>query len=191
MNCELIEIIDAHLRASDIDGAIVLLEKRLADLQSTRFNSLIGKQFTNSPSAILASINDFIEKADCDIQAVYLEMNGFDNNYDRWYFNLFSYEYSEDDPDDLDWLSDWHSVSDDIVLTGLEAVQADFAWYAEEHDQNDESFDEVFEIATHLVMAKFVALVQAAVASGELVKPIPILSTAHDYDVIGRFEPTV
>ena len=41
-----------------------------------------------------------------DVRAVYLEMNRFDINYDRWYFDLFAYTEYSADPEDLDWLSD-------------------------------------------------------------------------------------
>jgi hypothetical protein len=28
------------------------------------------------------------------VKAVYLEMNGFDLNYDRWYFDYFAYDFN-------------------------------------------------------------------------------------------------
>lgn len=76
-----------------------------------------------------------------------------------------------------------------MPLTGLESVQADFAWYCEENDTEDESYTRVHEIAALLVMVKFLALVRDALASGSLAKSVAIIATAHDFDITGRFLP--
>ncbi len=194
MDFELYGIINTKLRASDIKGAITLLEELLVDEKCDRFASLVGTGFTNSPDTVLAYINKFIHMCESEfpIQSVYLEMNGFDLNYDRWFFYPFGYETYEADPDDLDWLSYWQSDDtslEDVTLTGLEGAQADFSWYQEERDDSDFSYTRAYDIATLLVMIKFVALIQNALASAPLVKPIPVLATAHDFDAIGRFMP--
>jgi len=144
------------------------------------------------PGQVLTFTNKFISssKRSFRVKAIYLEMNGFDINYDLWFFSPFGYETYDPDPDDLDWLSDWQSEDENVMsLTGLEFVQADFAWYCEEKDEKDNSHDRVHELATLLVMVKFIALVRAALASGPLAKPVPVFATAHDFDIIGRFAP--
>lgn len=193
MDFKLYGIVDTKLRASDIKGAIILLEELLAAEKCDRFSSFVGKGFTNPPDTVLAYINKFISNCESyfSIQSVYLEMNGFDINYGLWFFSPFGYESYEADPDDLVWLSDWQS--DDSLeimpLTGLEVVQADYSWYHEERDKSDHSYTHAYDIATLLVMAKFVALIQAALSSGLLVKSIPVIATAHEFDTVGRFEP--
>jgi hypothetical protein len=185
--------IDQKIRKSEVDSAIQTLEKALASEPIDRFKSLIGKQFRNSPSSILRSLNKFIRDFDerGKLRAVYLEMNGFFINFDKWFFDFFGYSTYNDDPDDLVWLSDWQWENGPITLTGLEKIQRDFEWYhTSEIWKREEKFDNGHSLAVLLVMVKFVALIKAAVESGPLAKPIPILATAHEFDTIGRFLPT-
>ena len=190
MSTRLWNTVDRRFLASDIDGAIRYLEKHLRNESTERFKGLIGAQFTNKPSVILSGINRFIQSCgqSFTIKAVYLEMNGFDINYNRWYFDFFGYKaYYEQD--DLDWLSDWESEDwRRGTLKGLESIQADFRWYHEQNIWQDKKYEKTYEIAILLVMTKFVALIQSALRAGPLIKPIPVLATAHDFDIIGRFE---
>lgn len=191
MSTRLWNTVDRRFLASDIDGAIRYLEKHLHNESTGRFKGLIGAQITNKPSVILSGINRFIQACDQSfaIKAVYLEMNGFDINYDRWYFDFFGYKTYRDQ-DDLDWLSDWQSEDwRTVTLTGLESIQSDFRWYHEQNIWQDKKYEKTYEIAILLVMTKFVALIQSALRAGNLIKPIPVLATSHDFDIIGRFEP--
>ena len=124
------------------------------------------------------------------MESVYLEMNGFDINPDWWYFDLFAYDRHHENSEDLDWLSDWNSdVWPQLALTGLEKVQEDFAWYTGQGTKGyeDPEAEQAFEFAHLLVMCKFVKLIEACVKTGEIQKNVPILATAHDFDIISRF----
>ena len=131
MNIDLWQTVSSLLRANDIDGAAFELETQLRTATTDRFASLADLHFTNSRHDVLDYINNFISacRSQFDLGAVYLEMNGFDINYDRWYFDSFGYtEYSED-PEDMDWLCDWTSPDWPLfTLTGLEETQDDFRW---------------------------------------------------------------
>lgn len=129
MNTKLWNMIDKKFRHSDIRGAVSSLEKKLSKEPTDSFKGLIGKEFSNSPLSILTEINKFIRAWDrsFDIKAVYLEMNGFDINYDRWYFDLFGYDRYEENPMDLEWLCKWQSEDwKQIRLIGLESIQKEF-----------------------------------------------------------------
>jgi hypothetical protein len=181
--------VEQKFRQTDIDGAIAFLEGLIAAEKHDRFGSVIGAQFTNPPEQVLAFINRFIyiSERSFRVKAIYLEMNAFDINCDLWFFSPFGYKNYDPDPDDLDWLSDWQSEDEDVLsLRGLESLQADFAWYCEAGDSN---YARVQELAGLLVMAKFVALVRSALSAGLLAKAIPVLATAHDFDIVGRFMP--
>ena len=105
--------------------AILFLEASLAQCEGHGFKSLIGADFTNVPDRIAGNINDLINFCDrrFDVRAVYLEMNGFDINIGRWYFDLFAYRQYIKAPEDVDWLGEWESPAwPDITLTGLEQV---------------------------------------------------------------------
>jgi hypothetical protein len=116
-------------------------------------------------------------------------MNGFDINPDRWYFDFFGYKRYAADPDDLQWLCEWQSPDwPQVTLKGLEQVQADFEWYHHEEIWNDKKLEWAYELAVLLVMVKFVTLIESALASGPRSKLIPVLATAHGFDILGRFE---
>lgn len=192
MNTGIWQTVDHLFRDNAINSAVAMLERRLADQQCNRLETLIGHEFSNTPVSVLVFINEFIAKCanQFDVKAVYLEMNGFDINYDRWYFDSFAYDQYGRDPDDLEWLCDWQSPTwTELTLTGLENVQADFEWYHKSWIyKKDRSYEPAYELATLLVMAKFVVLIQKALGSGPLSMQIPVLATAHDFDIVGRFE---
>jgi hypothetical protein len=191
VNEDLWKTVDTYLRSDDIDGAATDLETRLRAAASNRFASLADSHFTNSPHRVLAHINDFINacQAQFDVRAVYLEMNGFDINYDRWYFDSFAYNEYSDDPDDVDWLCDWASPDwDSFTLTGLEQTQDDFRWYMENRIYDRKTHDVEKEIATLLVMVRFVQLIRSSLTSGTLAASVPLIATAHDFAIFGRFK---
>lgn len=190
MDTELWQAVGDRVASGDIEGAERFLEEQLSAEPGDRFKRLIGARFTNQPTEILATVSEFIRECgqSFEVQAVYLEMNGFDINWGRWYFDLFAYSVYGDDPDDLEWLCDWESpVWPDVTLTGLEEIQADFQNYHETSAWRDPANKKAAEVANLLVMVKFVALIKEAIASGPLTKPVPVLATAHDFEIFGRF----
>lgn len=192
MNIEIWQSVDTYLRSNDIAGAAADLESRLRATTTDRFSSLADSHFTNSPHEVLAHINDFIAecKTQFDVRAIYLEMNGFDINYERWYFDSFAYTEYSDDPDELEWLCDWTSPNwDHFTLAGLEKTQGDFRWYTENKIYENKTHYAEKELATLLVMVRFVQLIQSSLNAGALQCSVPLLATAHDFDILGRFTP--
>jgi hypothetical protein len=192
MDVELWETVDRYLRNNDSHGAAGHLESLILAADSDRFSSVADSRFTNPPQQVLEHINTFITacRSEFDVRAVYLEMNGFDINYDCWYFDLFAYCEYGDDPDDLEWLCDWQSPDwEPLTLTGLEQTQDDFRWYSDIEGGGNESQERSQELAALLVMVRFVELVAATLEASSSVAPVPVLATAHDYEMLGRFEP--
>jgi hypothetical protein len=192
MDIDLWNTIDSFLRKKDIDGAALHLENLMKNESSDRFITLTELHFTNSPEELVESFNSFISFCDSkfDVQSVYLEMNGFDINYDLWFFVFFGYDIYNDDVSDLDWLSNWSSPDNAwVVLTGLESIQDDFRWYSEIEGQERKPYEYIKELAVLLVMIRFVQLIESVINSGKLIKTVPVLATAHDFDMLGRFMP--
>jgi len=192
VNVDLWQTVDTYLRSNDVDGAATDLESRLRATATDRFISLTDSHFTNAPRDVLTHINQFIDacQRQFDVRAVYLEMNGFDINYDRWYFDSFAYTEYSDDPEDMDWLCDWTSPDwEQFTLHGLEQTQDNFRWYMENKIYDRKTHDAEKEIATLLVMVRFVQLVRSSLDAGTLSCAIPLLATAHDFDMFGRFMP--
>jgi hypothetical protein len=136
--------VDRRFRKSDITGAIGFLEERLAKETVNRFKGLVGNGFTNTPRNILDAINKFIDACSkkFPIKAVYLEMNGFDINPHRWYFDSFGYASYGANPDDLEWICKWQSSDwPQVTLKGLESIKGDFEWYHAKENGNDKQFE--------------------------------------------------
>jgi hypothetical protein len=191
MNIELWQKINSYVVNNQIDEAIKDLESSLASVESDRFKSLIGSEFKNSDIEIANEISKFISACEetFEVKSIYLEMNGFDINPDRWYFDLFAYDKYEEDEDELDWLSEWNSESwPEVTLIGLEEAQKDYNWYSNKSGYKDSMAQEAEGYAMLLVMVKFAYLIQKAIKTGKIEKQIPILATAHDFDIIPRFK---
>jgi hypothetical protein len=190
VNLDLWQTVDRFFRNNDIAGAASYLESLLRESSSDRFVSLARKHFTNTPRSVLEHINAFINNCgeEFDVRVIYLEMNGFDINYGRWYFDSFAYAEYVDDPDVLDWLCNWSSPKpSQLTLTGLEDVQEDFRWYTEATVHEKGAYETANEVAVLLVMVRFVQSIEAAIQSGDLAKLVPILATAHDFDIVARW----
>jgi hypothetical protein len=182
-----------YFRSNDVQGAAQSLEQVLSSRDTQKFSSLIGAQFTNPRADVLAELNNFIEACgrEFDVQAVYVEMNGFDINYDRWYFDLFAYSSYTHDFDETEWLSDWQSGQwEEVQLDGMEAEQRAFAWYHEKRIwKSQPDLKPTYDASMLLVMSKFCLFIGEVLASGTLCKRIPVLVTAHGFDSIARFQP--
>src|SRR5689334_12459279 len=121
MNVERWQTVNERFRRDDIAGAIHWLESLLAKEPHDRFKGLIGTQFANPPTSVAAAINEFVRGCDkkCEVRAVYLEMNGFDINPDRWYFDFFGYSKYDRSEDELYWIGGWESDRwPDVTLVG-------------------------------------------------------------------------
>lgn len=186
--------VDDFFSRKDFAGAVKMLEERLARQEAQKFSCLVGSHFSNPLASVLRELNGFIEAASLkfEVRATYLEMNGFDINYDRWYFDFFAYSSYQPDDQVLDWLPHWQSEPwPAFELKGLEPAQEAFAWYHEQRIWDAQpNLKPVYEAAMLLVMAKFAAFVGSVLASGKLAKAVPVLASAHEFDSIARYEPT-
>jgi hypothetical protein len=188
MNLEIWNEVDKHIQ--NPNEACQFISELMESCRDKTFNGLITADFTNSSSQIQESVSAFCSGCNkmFDLKAIYLEMNGFDINPDRWYFDLFGYEALPQNDDSLDWLSDWQSPDfPDVTLTGLESIQKLYEQYIEENtnlnlDERDKDLEYNRELATLMVMAKFCKLIDESLDSKQL--GVHIYATAHDFDII-------
>jgi len=182
--------VDRYVKASKLDQAVRYLERKLRAAKSRRFDALLGATFSNDAVRLAKSIEAFRAAQPFPVKAIYLEMNGFDINPDRWYFDYFSYDSYDKSETDLDWLADF-AISDfpSTTLTGLEKVQKVYAWYSNRGGYKDPDAKATATYATLLVMCRFAQLIECAVSAGAIAFSIPIVATAHDFDILPRFLP--
>ena len=168
------------LHAGDTARCERTVAERLAPLPQSPFHIAIDLSITNTPTDIAAHFDGFFrqETARYKIGATYTEMNGFDINPDRWFFDVFT--FTEYGGHDYDWLSDRQSESyEDMTIMGLEPLQEVFASPA----FRDKQFNDANYIAGLLVVTKFQDLIRRAARHMRELH-FPLLATAHDYDFI-------
>ena|SRR5262245_10026341 len=169
------------LLSGDVAGCENAVATRLKELPHSPFHIVLNLSITNSPEEIASHFDGFFnkEKERFRIATAYTEMNGFDINPDRWFFDVFAYE-QYGGHNDYDWLSDWQShYYPDMTLTGLEALQEVYA----DDASGAVELNDARSLAGLLVVIKFQDLIcRAAPHIREL--QFSLLATAHDYDFI-------
>jgi len=178
---ELQEELTPILRAGDTARCERTVAERLATLPRSPFHIALDLTITNPLTEIAAHFDGFFRlvAARFQIGAAYTEMNGFDINPNRWFFDVFAYrQYGGHD--DYNWIANWQSEPyDDMTITGLEELQKAYASRA----FRDERFRDASYVAGLLVVTKFQDLIRRAAAHMRELR-FPLLATAHEYDFI-------
>jgi len=188
---EIANQITPDVRKGDIYSSISTVISELNKIPDTPFHNILNLSFKNKPQEIADYIAEFIEKERerIDIKSVYIEMNDFDINPDIWFFDLFAYKI-HGGHDDYDWLSNWHSDNcESIALVGLEELQKIYENYEDgryEEEENEENYSNARDLASLIVLLYFQKLIKEAAALIDNLK-IPILVTAHGYDLIYEY----
>jgi hypothetical protein len=173
--------LEPALRAGDLAHCEQTVAQALSALPRSPFHCVLDLSVTNPVEEVAEYFDTFFrEEAPSErVGAVYTEMNGFDINPDRWYFEAFGYaEYRGHE--DYDWLADyqWEACGDQNI-TGLEILQEVYASDSfREPEYSDASY-----IAGLLVVIKFQDLIRRAVPHIRELR-VPLLATAHGYDFI-------
>ena len=184
--------IEVGKRISNPNKACKFIAELMENCNDKTFNSLIATDFSNPPKEVRKQIETFIFKCNkgFETKAVYLEMNGFDINPDRWFFDFFGYDKLPDNFDDIYWLSDYQSpVFPDVTLVGLESIQKLFEVYQEEtghlyltSEPRNKDLDYNHELATLMVMVKFCKLIDESIETS--IPDVHVFATAHDFDIV-------
>ena len=125
-----------------------------------------------------------------EIRSMYVEMNGFDINYDRWFCSPFGFSKVIDgkNPDELaDFQAELH-FREDLTLTGMEAMQEAYRWWSDNYSDHPEAEDSE-SIANLLVQTRFLSLIRAGVNHGPISPSVPVAAAAHDSDLISVTAP--
>lgn len=182
----LYEEIDPILRRGEPARCERIVAEKLAAMPLSPFHIAVDLSITNTPAEIAAYFDGFfaMEAGRFQIGAAYTEMNGFDINPDRWYFEPFAYA-AYGGSDEYEWLSDWQSQTyDEMTVTGLEKLQEVYA----NEVFRDKRFRDAGIVASLLVVTKFQDLIRR---SAPLMRRLrfPLLATAHDFELIFEVRP--
>lgn len=192
MNFELAEELNRLLIADKLEDAIKLTEDKLEQEGPTGFKIILGKNLLHLMESLTVYLDSFYNKTknNIEVKALYCEMNGFTINNDLWYLDVFAYDNYEG-LDDLDWLADWedeNSAQEHFVITGFEDLQSVYEDYMAKENWKDEKIQSSSDICELLIILRLQELLRATVTKGKEKKMqwalLPILVTAHDYDLI-------
>ncbi|MEH6680344.1 MAG: hypothetical protein V7724_07330 [Sediminicola sp.] len=203
MNFELTDKLYSLLESQKLDEAIALAEKELREITQSNFHKILGRNLLHMTSDLTNYITAF-DKSTVEVlikrqgflkrifergktskpAAYYCEMNGFTVNYDRWFIDLYSFEYYS--LTDWDWLSDFYdSPSNDLTLTGLEDIQKVFQDVHENDRFEEPNIKKAYEVCELLVILRLQELFKVSYLENEGEwSNIPMFITAHDYDLI-------
>ncbi len=177
----------------ELEQCIAGLEQALAALSNSPFLVVLGLDFLHLTDDAAAYLVDLYREASREfaVQAIYVEMNGFDINPDDWHCDGFAFKTAGDQWD-IDWLALWDAQSTtSFELTGMEPLQKAYSVYGPSPDRTLLE-DLVLELTDHLVNARFMQLIAAAHESAKRACPalsgLPVLSTAHDWPTVHRSE---
>ncbi|MBW1297921.1 hypothetical protein [Aquimarina litoralis] len=220
MNFDLLNELTKLLHENELERAIELSENKLNELPSTDFHKVLNKNLLHLKPKLAIYLENFITSAikyfsetpkpkkinflekvfgkkenkfesNVNLKAVYCEMNGFTINNDKWFIDLFAYDfYNGMDPEDLDWLCDFKFDSNNsLIITGLEELQAAFKNYMEHSENNNENEKKSMEICELIIILKLQELFRHTyIENNKKWTEIPILVTAHDYEMIYKIE---
>ena len=176
------------LRAGDLAQCEQTVAKALSALPKSPFHCILDLSITNRVEEVAEYFDRFFreEAPPNRVGAVYTEMNGFDINPDRWYFEALAYA-EHGGHDDYDWLADcqWEACGDQNI-TGLEALQDAYASDA----FGQEDYGDASQVAGLLVVIKFQDLIRRTAPHIRELR-VPLLATAHGYDFIYEARPEV
>ena len=188
--------IKPYLQSGDPDTAATVLEEILKKLPTNHFAPLLKAHFTNPPKRVLDHINEFADYYQdvFNIKAIYLEMNLFDINTDEWFFDIFAFPFCKEDSEDKEyyWLAEFETHEWPLfTLQGLEHIQDLYVQFWARALNKDKNYDLEMQIASMLVIARFLQLIRAALNAGNLIVPATLLASAHENEnlMMGRFPP--
>lgn len=183
------EHIQDLIQAGKIEEAIRETEAKLSQLPQSGFHQVIGKDLLHLQSTLASFLSYFYEdmtvKEELEIKALYVEMNSFTTQYQRWFLHLLAYE-SLHSRDNLDWLADFNGESEKtLTITGYEALQEANEKYMQSEGYRDDQLREACELHEYLVILRVQELVRHTVTANKgkaAWAAVPVFVSAHDYE---------
>lgn len=174
------------LKKDDIAGAIGDLEQRIQKLEPSPFHKALGRSWLKQQNQLAKWLKKVFAAASKQfaVKALYVEMNRFDINTDRWYLDGFAFDEFGGDKE-IEWLCDSKYTTEDSAqfkLTGMSDLQKAY----ESLTEDDSSCFETEQAVVLLLTLRMLEVVQAAAsearANGWLPEDVPVVAAAHEAD---------
>lgn len=202
------------LSDKNIKSAIDFCETELQKVPTTDYHKILGKELNHLIDPLIFWIDTFYNhiSKQIDIEAMYCEMNGFTINPDLWFADLFAFDDYQG-TEDLDWLADFEyghctilqdpnwtgpptGILNSFLITSLEELQSKFEWKMGEDEDGNPNYkkttiddDNAEALCEHLIVLRLQELfdkayIKAKASNDYSWANIPIIVTAHDWDMI-------
>ena len=180
-----------------LEGAVAELVNGLSASENSPFKAAAASSFSNPPAQVsqwLQSMSLALSQQ-TELAFIYVEMNGFDINYDRWFCDAMGYSRSIEIPNpmvgstDVDVLDELSNVDahlhwkQALTLSGMEQMQEAFRWFYEDTGA-DRRHEAETELAILLVQCRFLILMREAVGVRQLSPHVPVAAATHDSDLV-------
>ncbi|SEM00677.1 hypothetical protein SAMN04488505_103115 [Chitinophaga rupis] len=183
------EQIQELIQAGKIGEAIRETEAKLKQLPSSDFQQVIGKDLLHLQPALTQFLDYFYEamtvEEELEIKAMYVEMNSFTTQYERWFLHALAYE-SIPRLGDLSWLTDFSGESEKtFTITGYEALQKANEKYMKSEGYRDDQLRQACELHEYLVILRVQELVKHTLTANKgkaAWADVPVFVSAHDYE---------
>lgn len=181
----------------EVDQLADALRTELARGNSA-FSAACGFEFMNTVDEVRAWLERcarLLQQELPDYPGLYSEMNGFDINPDRWFASLFAWTHPIPrgvHPDEWEGGDVNLHFREDLTLLGAEAMQDAFlrSTFRQEAETTDQELRD-FALAQWLVWSEWLSLLSRAWQAGPILGiDVPLVATAHDFDVVLRLEPS-
>lgn len=176
------------IREGHIEEAISQTEASLRQLPQTDFHEIIGKDLLHLESSLGRMLSQFYEtttkEEELTVRAIYVEMNSFTTQYERWFLHLLAYD-SPHSRGNLDWLADFTAESEkSITITGYEKLQEANQRYMQSEGYRIDNLRQACELHEYLVVLRMQELVKHVVSANKdsAWASVPIFAAAHDYE---------
>ena len=183
------EQIQELIQAGKIAEAIRETEAKLSQLPASDFQQVIGKDLLHLQPALTQFLDYFYEamtvEEELEIKAMYVEMNSFTTQYERWFLHALAYE-SIPRLGDLSWLTDFSGESEKtFTITGYEALQKANEKYMKSEGYRDDQLRQACELHEYLVILRVQELVKHTLTANKgkaAWADVPVFVSAHDYE---------
>ncbi|UYQ91225.1 hypothetical protein MKQ68_14105 [Chitinophaga horti] len=181
--------IEDLIHSGQIKAAIREAEAKLGQLPASDFQSVIGKDLLHLQASLTAYFNYFYavatEEEEVDVKALYLEMNSFSTQYDRWFLHLLAYE-SLMNRANLEWLADFSAEAEKtFTITGFESLQQTNKQYMQTEGYRNDQLREACELHEYLVILRMYELAMQTISANKgkaAWADVPLFIGAHDYE---------
>lgn len=183
------EQIQDLIREGHIEEAISQTEASLGQLPQTDFHEIIGKDLLHLEPSLSRMLSQFYEtttkEEELTVRAIYVEMNSFTTQYERWFLHLLAYD-SPHSRGNLDWLAEFTAESEkSITITGYEKLQEANQRYMQSEGYRIDNLRQACELHEYLVVLRMQELVKHVVSANKESSAwasVPIFASAHDYE---------